>query len=79
MNVQGPRDYFAGLQSRIVSALEAMEGRSFRRDEWTRPEGGGGIARVIEDAPVLERGGVNLSQVTGECLPPSATEPSPHR
>jgi coproporphyrinogen III oxidase len=45
----------------------------FRRDEWTRPEGGGGISRVIEDANVFERGGVNFSHVTGEGLPPSAS------
>jgi coproporphyrinogen III oxidase len=77
MNVQGPRDFFAGLQSRIVGALEAIEGRSFRRDEWTRPEGGGGIARVIEDGAVLERGGVNLSHVKGDRLPPSATASRP--
>jgi len=47
VNVQRPRDYFAGLQARIVDALEAIEGQPFRRDAWTRAEGGGGIARVI--------------------------------
>jgi coproporphyrinogen III oxidase len=77
MNVQGPRDYFAGLQSRIVAALEAIEGRPFRRDEWARPEGGGGVARLIEDGAVLERGGINLSHVAGERLPPSATASRP--
>jgi coproporphyrinogen III oxidase len=77
MNVDGPRDYFAGLQSRVVAALEAIEGQPFRRDAWTRPEGGGGLARVIEDGTVLERGGVNLSHVRGERLPPSATASRP--
>ena len=77
MNVQGPRDYFAGLQTRIVAALEAVEGQPFRRDEWTRPEGGGGVARLIEDGAVLERGGINLSHVKGERLPPSATASRP--
>ena len=66
MDVTGPRDYFRTLQSRIVNALEAVDGRAFRRDEWARPEGGGGIARVIEDGGVFERGGVNYSHVTGE-------------
>ena len=51
--------------------------RPFRRDEWTRPEGGGGIARLIEDGEVLERGGVNFSHVTGDRLPPSATASRP--
>jgi coproporphyrinogen III oxidase len=77
MNVEGPRDYFAALQSRVVAALEAIEGTSFRRDTWTRPEGGGGIALVIEDGAVLERGGVNLSHVRGERLPPSASASRP--
>ena len=77
MNITAPRDYFLDLQSRVVTAIEAVDGRPFRRDEWTRPEGGGGIARLIEDGGVLERGGVNFSHVTGERLPPSATATRP--
>ncbi len=71
------RDYFTGLQQRIVAGLEDIEGGSFRRDEWTRPEGGGGISRLIEEGRVLERGGVNFSHVMGEKLPPSATAARP--
>ena len=77
MDVAAPRDYFIGLQSGIVVRLEALDGMPFRRDEWTRPEGGGGIARVIEEGHVLERGGVNFSHVKGERLPPSATAARP--
>jgi len=77
MNVAAPREYFLALQSTIVGALEALEGRPFRRDEWTRPEGGGGVARLIEDAAVLERGGVNFSHVMGQNLPVSATASRP--
>jgi coproporphyrinogen III oxidase len=77
MNVTAPRDYFLDLQSRIVTAFEAVDGHPFRRDEWTRPEGGGGIARLIEEGAVLERGGVNFSHVKGEKLPPSATATRP--
>jgi len=77
MNLERPRDYFAGLQSRIVGALEAIEGQPFRHDAWTRAEGGGGIARVIEEGTVFERGGVNFSHVMGERLPPSATASRP--
>ncbi len=77
MNVTAPRAFFLGLQSRIVAALEAIDGQAFRRDEWTRPEGGGGIARVIEEGNVFERGGVNFSHVTGDKLPPSATAARP--
>ncbi len=77
MNVSGPRDYFRALQSRIVAGLEAVDGQPFRRDEWTRPEGGGGIACVIEEGNVFERGGVNYSHVTGQRLPASATAARP--
>ena len=77
MDVAAARDYFVGLQARIVAALAALEGNAFRRDEWTRAEGGGGIARLIEEGRVLERGGVNFSHVTGAALPPSATAGRP--
>jgi len=77
MNVAAPREYLLALQARIVAALEAIEGQAFLRDEWTRPEGGGGISRLIEQGNVLERGGVNFSHVTGAKLPPSATASRP--
>jgi len=70
-------DYFHDLQGRIVSALEALDGKSFATDSWKRPEGGGGVTRVIEDGNLFERGGVNLSHVQGTQLPPSATASRP--
>jgi coproporphyrinogen III oxidase len=69
--------FLAGLQDTIVGALEALDGGRFRRDAWTRAEGGGGITRVIEGGEVFERGGVNLSRVQGERLPPSASAARP--
>ena len=65
------------LQSRIVNALEDVDGKPFLRDEWTRPEGGGGVSRLIEEGNVFERGGVNFSHVTGANLPPSAMASRP--
>ena len=77
MDVTAARDYFVGLQARIVAQLEAIDGRPFRRDEWARAEGGGGISRLIEEGNVLERGGVNFSHVMGARLPPSASAGRP--
>ena len=77
MNVAAVRDYFTGLQDRIVAALEAVDGGKFRRDAWTRAESGGGDSRVIEASGVLERGGVNFSHVSGARLPASATAARP--
>jgi len=73
MDTVATRAYLLGLQSRIVAGLEAVGGEPFRRDEWTRPEGGGGLSRLIENGRVLERGGVLFSHVMGELMPASAT------
>ena len=67
------REYLLGLQARIVAGLEALDGKPFITDAWQRPEGGGGISRVIEEGNVFERGGVLFSHVRGERLPPSAS------
>ncbi len=77
MNLPAVRTYLPELQERIVAGLEAIDGGRFRRDEWTRPEGGGGLSRLIEGGAVLERGGVLFSHVTGNKLPPSATAHRP--
>jgi len=57
--------------------IEAVEGAPFLRDAWERPEGGGGISRLMEDGKVFERGGVNFSHVMGEQMPASATAHRP--
>ena len=71
------KEYFIGLQQRIVAGLEAEDGTPFRRDSWLRDEGGGGTSCVIEEGKVFERGGVNFSHVLGEKLPPSASAGRP--
>lgn len=71
------KSYLLDLQCRIVAALEECDGKPFLSDAWQRPEGGGGISRVIEEGNVFERGGVNFSHVTGTSLPPSAAAARP--
>jgi coproporphyrinogen III oxidase len=75
--IERVQSYLLGLQNDIVQALEAADGGNFIRDEWTRPEGGGGISRLIEGGAVIERGGVNFSHVLGSKMPPSATAQRP--
>ncbi|MDP2132527.1 MAG: oxygen-dependent coproporphyrinogen oxidase [Sulfuritalea sp.] len=77
MNIDSIRDYFTGLQDRIVGEFEAVEGAAFLRDAWDRPQGGGGISRLIEDGALFERGGVNFSHVKGEQMPATATAHRP--
>ncbi|MFV0370827.1 MAG: oxygen-dependent coproporphyrinogen oxidase [Azonexus sp.] len=69
--------FFTRLQDDIVARLAAFDGQAFRNDAWQRPEGGGGISRLIEEGDFFERGGVNFSHVTGQSLPASATAARP--
>jgi coproporphyrinogen III oxidase len=60
-------EWLKHLQSSICSALEQADGKEkFTIENWQRPEGGGGITRVIQNGNVLEKGGVNFSAVYGE-------------
>ena len=77
-DIAAVRDFLVDLQSTIVASLEAIDGGRFRRDEWQRPAGGGGISMSLEDGDVLERAGVLFSHVSGNALPPSATGHRPH-
>jgi len=74
--------YLQSLQSRIITALEQVDGKPFQTDAWERAPGtspidGGGISRILEEGNVLERGGVGFSHVRGKNLPPSAAANRP--
>lgn len=71
------KSYFLDLQTRIVAALEKLDGHTFLTDSWQRPEGGGGISRVLEQGIIFERAGINFSHVLGANLPPSASANRP--
>jgi coproporphyrinogen III oxidase len=60
-------------QNRIVFALENIDGKKFRRDNWSRPNGGGGTSCVLQEGNVFEKAGVNTSIVYGT-LPRPAIE-----
>ena len=71
--VDRARDYFLGLQDRITTALEAIDGGArFREDAWTRPTGGGGRTRALAGGAVFEKAGVAFSDVHGELRPEMA-------
>jgi len=72
------KQHLLELQQTIVARLLAgADGRAFRRDEWTRPQGGGGVSQLLEDGAIFERAGVNFSHVFGGSLPPSASAGRP--
>jgi len=71
------KKYLLDLQSRIVAGLEQVDGKLFRHDNWSRPNGGGGTSCILEEGNVIERGGVAFSHVFGEKMPASATAHRP--
>ena len=58
-------------QDEICNAISELDGKKFHEDAWTRPGGGGGISRVLQDGNVFEKAGVNVSVVYGQ-MPPEA-------
>ncbi|KAL4567693.1 hypothetical protein LXL04_023285 [Taraxacum kok-saghyz] len=59
-------------QDSVCAAIEAADGGAkFKEDVWSRPGGGGGISRVLQDGAVWEKAGVNVSVVYG-VMPPEA-------
>jgi coproporphyrinogen III oxidase len=59
--------WFRKLQRDICVQLEKADGTGkFITDEWERPGGGGGLTRIISEGTIIEKGGVNFSEVWGK-------------
>lgn len=58
---------FRNIQDHICQELEKHDGLGvFEEDRWKRPGGGGGRSRVIRHGNIIEKGGVNFSEVHGK-------------
>ena len=81
MIAQQFRSYLMDLQTRITSAIGAIDGGSFVHDAWEKQPGellqGNGITKILEGGPVFERAGCGFSHVRGPQLPASATQHRP--
>lgn len=78
MQLEDVKTFLQQLQSHICATLEAEEtGATFAADTWQRPEGGGGITRILANGDVFEKAGVGFSHVFGRELPPSAAANRP--
>jgi coproporphyrinogen III oxidase len=78
VDIPAVRSYLIGLQDRITSRFEALDGRArFCEDAWQREDLGGGRTRVLADGALFERAGVNFSHVRGGTLPPAASARHP--
>jgi coproporphyrinogen III oxidase len=77
-SVQLVKAYLLGLQKKICTTLENIDGKAtFAEDSWVRPQGGGGITKTLSNGKVFEKAGVNFSHVSGDSLPHSASANRP--
>ena len=76
MDAEAVEAYLTSLQDQVCVGLEAIDGSAtFATESWDRPEGGGGISRVLAEGDVIEKGGVNFSHVVGKsAVSPNAKE-----
>lgn len=77
IHTQAVFEYLQSLQSKIVEAIELVDGKTFLHDSWQRPEGGGGTSCMLENGNVFERAGIGFSHVIGNKLPPAASVAHP--
>ena len=72
------KSFFIGLQSSLALELKNYDPHvDCQKDEWQRPEGGGGKTLAFKAGKVLEKGGINFSDVSGKQLPKTATQNRP--
>ncbi len=63
------KQYLHELQDRLVKAIEEIDGKGkFEKKSWPRPEGGGGTMTVLR-GNIVEKAGVNFSEVYGAKYP----------
>ena len=63
-----------GLEHKLLTVDPTI---SVSKDSWQRKEGGGGRTWAVSEGKVIEKGGINFSDVCGEELPPTATQNRP--
>ena len=77
ISVTSVSELFLAFQQRACECFSLLDhGQEFVRDEWRRPDGGGGISRVLS-GQVFDRVGVNYSHVLGANLPSAASQRRP--
>lgn len=60
-------NWFKSLQDNICQTLEVTDKKGiFQEDLWEREAGGGGRTRILKEGNIIEKGGVNFSEVYGK-------------
>lgn len=68
-------NYLLKLQDDICKMLQLEDiSARFIMDSWKREAGGGGKTCIFADGKDIEKAAVNFSNVTGDCLPASASQ-----
>lgn len=62
---QAMTEMIHAAQDALTTSIEQLDGGQFHEDRWTRPEGGGGRSRVLQDGVVFEKAGCGISIVHG--------------
>lgn len=80
-DVAAVKTFLDGLQDRICTGLEQLDGQArFRREEIPRPGGGVSRPRVLEapnGAGAFEKAAVHFTHTRGQAMPAAATERRP--
>jgi coproporphyrinogen III oxidase len=67
------------LHERATELFVGLDrGSSFKEDQWERPDGGGGLSRVLSEGATFEKAGVNRSLVEGMLSPQLAQRVGAH-
>ena len=59
------REWFENLRSKLISTIEVHENARFTEKKWEHSGRGGGLMSKIEGS-LIEKGGVNISTVSGQ-------------
>jgi coproporphyrinogen III oxidase len=72
------RESLLALHERLTSTLlREDQDLVIQEDQWKREEGGGGKTWAVTGGNLIEKGGINFSDVRGDKLPQSATQNRP--
>jgi len=72
------RAWLTNWQESVLTTLQSVDPAAvFVADLWSHKSGGGGLTRACPGGDILEKAGVNFSDVRGTSLPPAATATRP--
>ncbi len=78
VDVAAVHAFLEGLQARICSELERLDGTArFLREEIPRPGGGVSRPRILEDGPIFEKAAVHFTHTEGAEMPAAASARRP--